>query len=261
VIFPDVQIVTGSPRTFFSSVRQAGGWNNNPSAKQYCAIHRALLTRTGITAGLQGNVTPQDDTVLITVPQSQAATSELFSDPLHVNWQSAFSHTLTPFIENVAEYIAGWVIRKLQKKLSCSECLVALTTSASVHNAGSSLLEIKNNGGLIIPSAGVVAVVQHAERVIRATVNTSQIENTPSWGSILELEVLQSVPSNLFAEHRQHFDNSQHGISSHYHSLIRCIVRIYVNLRRHHAVNMYNFKLRGQSVRQKLNKTVIFKNQ
>jgi hypothetical protein len=45
---------------YFSCVWRAGGWNNNPSAKQYAAIHRRLLSRAGVSIGTTGNVLPQE---------------------------------------------------------------------------------------------------------------------------------------------------------------------------------------------------------
>ncbi|RXN13213.1 THAP domain-containing 6-like protein [Labeo rohita] len=47
----------------FNSIRASGGWNNNPSARQFQAIFRRLMVRCGVSPGETGNVAAQDSTV------------------------------------------------------------------------------------------------------------------------------------------------------------------------------------------------------
>jgi len=70
-------------------------------------------------------------------------------------------------VTNILEYIAGWVVRKLSPEIACSECLAALVVTANDSGHTDSLLEMKNNGGLLKPSPGVIAVVTHVEKVHR----------------------------------------------------------------------------------------------
>ena len=151
-----------------------GGWNNNPSAKQYCAVHRCLLQRAGVSPGKQGNVSAQDDTDLLIIPSEghKRPRKAIFCEPLHSYWDTALSLKMSPFVENILEYISGWVVRKLQQKLLCNKCLnclVVLKDNKQCNNC--SLLQVKDNGALVVPSAAVVRVVQHAERIMRATVD------------------------------------------------------------------------------------------
>ena len=46
---------------FFGAVRASGGWNNNPTTRQFIAAHKQLMMRHNIE-GERGNCTPQDDT-------------------------------------------------------------------------------------------------------------------------------------------------------------------------------------------------------
>ena len=56
-------------------------------------------------------------------------------------------------------YIAGYVVRAVVKRLKCSSCVDALTTSASSrYSANQYLLTIRNNGGLVTPCSDVVRV-------------------------------------------------------------------------------------------------------
>ena len=49
---------------FFSAVRACGGWNNNPTTRQFVAAYKQLLMRHNIEGG-RGNCTPQDDTEIL----------------------------------------------------------------------------------------------------------------------------------------------------------------------------------------------------
>lgn len=251
---------------FFSCVRRAGGWNNNPSAKQYAAIHRRLLGHAGVCIGKRGNVLPLDETGLLVIDEKDELKEPLFEEALAV--EESFNTAmvkLSPFVDGILEYIAGWVVRKLQQKLKCDACLNCLVdndlTNACMTGQPVSLLEIKGNGGLVYPSNAVVELCKHAEKVMRATVDVCHVQNTAAWGLKLEANVFKSMTSCLFLSNADHFNETIHGIDSHYFSLVRCIVRTYLTLRRRHSVNMTNSKIKGKSVRQKLTKTVLFKGQ
>ena len=54
---------------FFSAVQTSGGWNNNPTTRQFVAAYKQLL-RYNIK-GARGNCTPQDDTEILNTVQDQ----------------------------------------------------------------------------------------------------------------------------------------------------------------------------------------------
>lgn len=72
---------------------------------------------------------------------------------------------ITKFIEDTSEYIAGFVVKKILKQITCSTCQASLTVSSNNCN---SLISIKNRGSLIIPSNNVVKVCQETESIIRS---------------------------------------------------------------------------------------------
>ena len=71
--------------------------------------------------------------------------------------------SLSLFVSNVVQYISGWVTRKLSPQIACGDSVNALIATADGTSHTDSLLEIKNQGGIVKPSAGVVTVVKHAE--------------------------------------------------------------------------------------------------
>jgi len=249
---------------FFSSVRRRGGWNNNPSAKQFAYAYRALLNRASVTASNVANVLQQDNTDLLHLSQPAEQTVEPFV-PTNFNIDHDYCTVqhLSLFVSNVVEYISGWVARKLTPKIACADCLGALVTTADKKQKTSSLIEIKNNGGLVKPAESLVRVVQEAEKVLREMVNIHHVRKEDYWDYHLETRVLERIPSDVFSngDMAEHFQNSLHGIDSHYTDLIRNICRVYIRMRRFHAINLTNQRLHGRSVRQSLTKTILFKNQ
>ena len=54
---------------FFSAVRACGGWNNNPTTRQFTMVYKQLLMRHII--GGRGNCTRQADTEILNSVQDQ----------------------------------------------------------------------------------------------------------------------------------------------------------------------------------------------
>jgi len=96
--------------------------------------------------------------------------------------------------QNVVEYIAGWVVRKLSPQIACGECFGALVVAANDSGDTDSLLVMKTNGGLVRPSAGVIAVV--------------------------------TLPKDVFRQLFNHFTNTQYKIDNHYTVLVKHVSRI-----------------------------------
>jgi hypothetical protein len=192
---------------YFCCIRRMGGWNNNPSARQFAYAYRSLLSRASVSASCIGNVTQQDHTDLLHMSsEEQEGRVEPFEPTLFQNADHDYCTTrrLSLFVNNILEYIAGWVVRKLSAKIACADSLNALVAKADHVSHSESLLEIKNNGGLVKPSADVIAVIQQAEKVLREQVNIQRVVKHDRWGHELENRVLQQIPDDLFADMQEH---------------------------------------------------------
>ena len=123
---------------FFGAVRSAGGWNNNPTALQFRSAYRQLMMRHEIKGG-RGNCIPQDDTEMLSNVDDQ---NKKKSTPVKVDEMTIvrkYDLALRPQpvesdhdyfdIPNDMElsecksaaisYIAGYVVRMVQKKTHC----------------------------------------------------------------------------------------------------------------------------------------------
>ena len=235
---------------FFNCIRRGGGWNNNPTAKQFIASFKTLLIKSGINPSKTGNSIAQDNTVIETLDHPFITSS---SDNCFYEHNYADTNSLNTYITGILEYISGFVVKNLKKIIKCDNCIKILQANEAYAYEGG-LLSIKNNGGLVIPAAGVVTVVATAEKHLRGFMK----EGKGFWGMHLEMAVLADIPSDIFRH--DHFKESHNGIENHYHTLVRKITSEFLKVRRHHIANTVNWSIKENSCRQKNNKTVLFKN-
>ena len=124
---------------FFSAVRACGGWNNNPTTRQFVAAYKQLLMRHNIEGG-RGNCTPQDDTEILNSVQDQHEINSVhtgISDvaiarryDLEMRQPAADDHDycdvsnameLSEYKEAAISYIAGYVVKMVEKKIHCPQ--------------------------------------------------------------------------------------------------------------------------------------------
>ena len=248
---------------FFSAVRQRGGWNNNPSAMHFASAYRALLSHAGVSiaASAKANCVPQDTTSLLNVgvtESDQTVPSITFESALFDHTYSNIKDGLSTFVEGILEYIAGWVVRSVTKNVSCQQCSLALVRPAQ--QSTSALLTLKNNGGLVVPSASVVRIVKQCEIVLRSSINVKRVL-PGQWEKMLVSSMLTGMPSDLFPELVEHSIETSKCIETHHYMLMKLICQQFIKLRRHHSVKLTNLCLAGNKIRHHLNKTILFQHQ
>ena len=272
---------------FFCAVRGRGGWNNNPTARQFKAAYKRLLVHQNVKAVATGNCIPQEQTDLLSISSRIEAAQDLadaeFSvDQHHVTNDivetdhdysdiPAFAH-LSMYVENVVVYVAGFVVRKLWDKVCCVECVVALTltpdasretTTTERELIAADLLVRKNRGGLLMPSADVVLVCKVCER---AFITLFQSHNgKPPAGKTVRLTLVNQVmshfiTSDVFASLSEHCMDTN-PLSDHRVRLMKLICNQYFTVRFFHAGKAYTQSLQGDKVWSLLSKTIIFKGQ
>ncbi|KAK0137651.1 DNA transposase THAP9 [Merluccius polli] len=224
----------------FNSVRASGGWNNNPTAGQFQGIFRRLMVHCGVSPSGSGNVAAQDETVSLSAADMHSALmaeEELLSPFANIS-AVICDHSYLPtrfggLVDNALVYISGFVVRKILKKLSCEVCRASLVTAAvpSSFDQSYHLLELKNNGGLMMPSEGTVKVVRAAERVIR--------QNSKEQGVSVSF-----VNVFLLGEH---IAETQFGIENHHFMLVSFVVSVFHKVRLHHIAKLTTLELQSAS--------------
>ncbi|KAJ3661546.1 hypothetical protein Zmor_005937 [Zophobas morio] len=256
---------------FFSSIRAHGGYNNNPSVRQFKSAYKKMLVHVQLKDNFRGNCIPLEHVTVLNnlspihnINLSTPRRRVLDVNPELTADQDAFDHDyllklgdLTEASSYIITYIAGYVVFYLQKRICCEECLnslVSVTRDLDIF----ALIKVKDRGGLQYPSKDVIDVCSRAERILKPFI----ISSDKKFGltlNFLEGSLLKSYLGNpIFSSLDEHILD-QPAMDNHKNYLIKAIGHRYFNVRLYYlgkeSVNQAN------SERHKNNKLTLFKGQ
>lgn len=170
--------------TLFSKIRRMGGFSNNPNTVQFKSALKKLLVKLSIQSSKSANTAFDEDTIssvfaLKWSKRTSSVCSNIHDDESNEIGAYFNQLCLTNSQRNIVFYIAGYLVRTLQGHVKCPECvsmLVSSDTSESFDHTydfvenSRTLLDIKNRGGLVIPSNSVYQTVLNAEKIFRVCV-------------------------------------------------------------------------------------------
>lgn len=219
---------------FFNSLRRFGGCNNNPSSLNIKAAMRSILCRAGVAPGKNGNVIPLDETP-VEIP-----------DPDDID-----DISLSIITEDILQYIAGWVARKVASIIQCETCTSCLKSNE--RPSDKSLLTVKMRGKLVVPSADMLKAVLWIERGVRQNLTYGKLRS-------MFLEKFGLIGCLFYYEY-DHFIDTTQQIDSHYYQLLSSVFETFFTLRLHQRAKIININNVKKSIRKKLSKVVLFNNQ
>lgn len=191
------------------------------------ATFRRLLFRCGVDTTANANIIPQDGTDLLRRDNINELSDEDEED------QGVEMNALTLYAEDTVQYVAGFIARKLQLKLKCMTCALALTSDCPFPN-DASLLSIKDRGGLLLPSISIERICKISEQVFRSK---------DKWQGDFIATVLRNIQGlEIFPNLNEHHIDTLNGIDSHVTSLIRLIIHQYFNIRQHKLCKLTNIE-------------------
>ena len=162
---------------FFSAVRARGGFNNNPTSRQFQAAYKRLLMRHHVKNGT-GNCLVRDDTTVLPIAQPQSTIDLTRKYDLLTRTPLTSEHdyadipnfeTVSPYKDAAISYIAGYVVRMMKRRITCIACTQALTTTETVH----AFVALKDRGFLQKPSSSVVIVCKETEKCFQRLLKAS----------------------------------------------------------------------------------------
>ena len=195
----------------FSCIRSRGGWNNNPNSLQLKYALRKMLLRNAVAASKNANCETFADNVttpiipffhqpkhsLMLVEKTEDITKEECLLLGHL--QEAYKQS--EYVQNVLFYIGGYIVSKLIKQISCSQCRHCLISNCSAsqtneintarYNEASAFTQFVNNGGLTIPQKSFFSILVCAEKVFKCYLCNVGITNQINLRSKMILEVCQ----------------------------------------------------------------------
>lgn len=254
---------------FFSSIRARGGWNNNPTVRQFTAAYKRLLVRAEIREGGMGNCIPLDE-IPILVGSSRYETPEqnincnrfqMMNDTFEVEPLESIinehdyimnSKIITECSSQIIIYISGFVVRQLQRSIKCEMCVQALAGDKA--NFLNSLITRKTHGGLTYPSHDVCKICKTTEHFLR--INEHKI-TTKNFLNYLKSKIMFHLSNfEFFTCLNIHVLECS---SNHIYFLTECIVTKYLNIRLH-FIGKRKSEIEDP-VRNQFTKLILFKGQ
>jgi len=251
--------------TFFSAIRSRGGFNDNPSAKQFESSYKRLIVRHEIAASERGNCVPNDIPILFVTSAKINGRNKHYSREEDETFVDLFDHdylstwwSLSPFIEDVVAHISGFVVKKLlQNKNMCNVCATFLISNNA--ETISKLTAIKNRGNLILPSEDVIEISRSAERTIREY--SHLIFTKENIKQFITNIVCRTIYDQVFTHMTNHKQNAFHKnqFNNHKYQLIKEISNIYVRIRLFHEGKRATHADKKEYLRHTYTKLIHFK--
>lgn len=260
---------------FFGAIRSKCGFNNNPSARVFCAAYKKLLVHAQFKDSATGNCIPLDKiTVLNCTSDYKRAIDDStdcrrrFEPEVHDTFEdnSDTEHdyifnpsSLTEYSKNVVEYIAGFIGRKLKKTLKCEKCIEIIEDTE--HISGKSLIDIKNRGGLFKPTSDLNRICQVSEKILReyqARIGSKYLGQQRNLLQMINKVSAKVLPTQVFCKLKDH-SLEQSLYDDHRNLLIKSIAQKYFKIRIHYITK--KLSIPTEKIRTYLTKTIIFKGQ
>ena len=282
----------------FSCIRAKGGWNNNPNSLQLKYALRRMLLGNSVTASVNANCQVFDDTVVIPIFRTRKHAAPLAEDSQCPNDDEQQdtdrvsgmindllkSNPHSEFVQNILEYISGFIVAKLMKQVKCPSCIANLTGSspkpptqsehdyfmAPVNKPKQSFLHFLNNRNLKIPSKFVVDIVKYAEHIFKLHVTSptsGQVSNKRNLKTKMIIELCQhfgQVATNSLPPRHTESTNQPLIEEDHRLWLLKCVANSYLTIRlstygKTYTDMVVNFGKPSQ--RHQLTKLILFNNQ
>lgn len=266
---------------FFGSIRSHGGYNNNPTVRQFRSAYRKLVIRANDVQNVNtGNCIPLEDIDILhyssadpvkvlninshgCIPDAVNQEENVIDintfimDHDYIGCQNNYS--FSNFTKEIIIYISGFVVHKLTNTLKCETCKDSLC-SVERDCFLNSLITLKNkggnNGGLIYPSEDVINICFRTEKTLKQynfsnkAINKLQIQS-----EVLNYFLYNSI---IFKSLKTHSRETRSPLTDHVTLLIKSITTTYINLKINYSFKMLNEK---PSIRMWYNKLTIFKGQ
>ena len=260
----------------FSCIRSSCGFNDNPDVPQFKATLRKILLRTSIKGNKYGNCSNLESgcneplfelkwkkSPLVTEEQNQAIEEDI---PLRQFCQVIEQESsMTYYKENILAYIGGFVVRRILKSLTCKVCAEALLEKGNKNIYYLSLINIKNNGELIVPSKDVMKIVKKCESFFNAYVTggIGMISSAKNIKDILGNKIRRELFSMGIFEHLldHEFENCYITEDLHSTRLTKQIIDYFLKIRFYRYGQSYSsekLKIKKHGLRQQSKKMLLF---
>ncbi|KAF0709424.1 THAP-type domain-containing protein [Aphis craccivora] len=167
---------------FFGNIRSQGGYNNNPTARQFKSASKKIMVNSQIKDRGFGNYIVLEDISILNCSSVSNNLINIINDtnvtlnrdielePEKYNIEDhGFHLPLSSFSKEVTIYIASFISHKLASKIKCDICVNSLFGIRE--DFLMSLIDLKNRGGLSYPSNDIIKICILTEKIIKLYYN------------------------------------------------------------------------------------------
>lgn len=222
---------------FFGAIGSRGGFNNNPTSRQFEAAYKRLLIQSEISAGNRGNAISLEEISILACSSGfnrnednenleECEKSKEIEEHIHKaisenNYLNSSVWDITLYVEDVVSYIAGFVVKAIKTYLAC------LTSQSLIEDeeTHSLLQQQKTYGRLVKASKLVINVCKIAEKFFRFfNKRTGIFSIKKNLIALLINGTLQILPASIYDIFGDHlFDDDP--LNNHCHFLITLILK------------------------------------
>ena len=249
--------------TLFSVIRASLGSNNNPTVIQFtAAFKKILLGAANRSRSYFSNCSEGFYKILVQTSPKKCIDTILDNyqhDSEFIDMYLSNTDTNSKLKEDILIYIAGYVQKKIFRKVKCDECKDYLKNKTE--QISCSIIELKNNNkaryGLIKPKDVICTIIQECEQILCTFSSTTNIltDKNIMWKltNFTKQIMLDKKPNFL----KEVDDHSTSELDSHRLILIQIISELFYSLRLKHVAG--TLKTNVHQVRHILSKMILFK--
>lgn len=255
---------------FFGSIRSHGGYNNNPTSRQFAAAYKKILIHAQIREHGVGNCVPIEQIKILNVHQPKKDAIDILNEEnlvynsnIELNFDNNLEDiehnyykqlsSISEYSEEVIKYIAGFVIKKIANKLKCEPCVGGLV--GNKENFLNSFLSFKNRGGLLYPHEDVIKICIETEKIVRVE---SSAEKKINKMKIINYILKKFIARPLFNHIEDHNKNV---LDDHKMLLCKIIIDVFLTTRIKHVCKNLTVNSKDSSIRNFYTKLILFKGQ
>lgn len=247
-----------------------------PGNSKRRAAYKRLLVHSEISAGNRGNAVNLEKITILSCTTKSVVVNENGED-LEMseeyealektireniekeNYSGSEAWDLTIYVQDIVQYISGFVVKLLQKSVTCLKCQQLFECDEVV----SMLQKRKTFGRLKIASPLITTLCKEGERFFRFFDKTVGIFNQKANKNLVNILISKTVQNfsiNILEYFGDHiFDEDP--LENHCMEIVKLVLKNYFNIRIHHEVSKKLDVNKQNRIRSLNTKTILFKNQ
>lgn len=174
------------------------------------------------------------------------------------------SPRLTDLLENVVAYIAGYAVKMTHRILKCPTCIDSMYEDGP-GDRNLLLLFRKKWGNLVVPSRDATIVCREVEITLRRVLSltNNQLPTEANFQHTFILSVYSKLLSysNLFKCIDKHNMQNLTIDENHVSRLVKSLCLSYYKIRVYNLAKSQSYSIKGNLIRKKLNKLILFSHQ